>query len=198
MSRGYAVLEPNVRGSTGYGATYEGLDDGRRRLDAIADVAAAVEWLQDRPAVDSDKLAVLGTSYGGFLALSTLTRHPEKWAAGVSIAGIADLVTFPESTAEWRRSLREAEYGSLDTDREFLEDLSPSNRIEAIRAPLLLVHGENDPRVPPDLSRRLAGRAREHVPVELRVFEGEGHGITVPENRREAYRSVAEFLDEHV
>jgi len=198
VSRGYGVLEPNVRGSTGYGANYEELDDGRRRLDAIADVAAAVEWLRERPTVNQEDSRYSARPTAGFLALSTLTRHPEKWAAGVSIAGIADLVAFLESTAERRRSLREAEYGSLDTDRELLDDLSPSNRIDAIRAPLLLVHGENNPRIPPNVTRQLAEQAREHVPVELRVFEGEGHGITAPENRREAYRSVAGFLNEHV
>jgi dipeptidyl aminopeptidase/acylaminoacyl peptidase len=198
LDRGYGYFEPNVRGSTGYGKAYTHLDDVENRMDAVKDVRAGVEWLVDQPAVDPDRLAVMGGSYGGFMCLACLTEYPELWAAGVDIVGIASFVTFLENTGEWRRELREAEYGSLDEDREFLESISPLNRADRIRAPLFVLHGANDPRVPVGEAEQIAEEASEHVPVEKLIFDDEGHGITKRENRIEAYSAIAAFLDEHV
>jgi dipeptidyl aminopeptidase/acylaminoacyl peptidase len=198
VSRGYAVLEPNVRGSTGYGTSYTRLDDVRNRMDSVKDLRAAVGWLHDHPAVDPDRITALGGSYGGFMVLAALTEYPDLWAAGVDVVGIANFVTFLENTGVWRRELREAEYGSLAEDRSFLESISPINNIESIAAPLFVLHGENDPRVPVGEAEQIAEEASEHVPVEKLVFEDEGHGISKLENRIEAYTRVVEFLDEHV
>jgi len=199
LSRGYAVFEPNVRGSTGYGREYTHLDDVENRMDSVADIEAAVEWLSDHEAVDPDRIVAMGGSYGGFMVLAALTEYPDLWAAGVDVVGIANFVTFLENTGSWRRELREAEYGSLEEDREFLESVSPINNIESIAAPLFVMHGANDPRVPVGEAEQIAEEAREQgVPVEKLVFEDEGHGITKLENRIEAYTAVVDFLDEHV
>ena len=199
LSRGYAVFEPNVRGSTGYGKAYSHLDDVERRMDSVADVEAAVEWLTDHPAVDPDRIVAMGGSYGGFMVLAALTEYPDLWAAGVDIVGIANFVTFLENTGEWRRELREAEYGSLEDDREFLESISPINNVESVEAPLFVLHGENDPRVPVSEAHQIVEEARARdVPVRELVFEDEGHGVVKLENRIEAYRAIVEFLDEHV
>jgi len=198
VSRGYAVFEPNVRGSTGYGKAYTRADDVRNRMDSVKDLRAGVEWLHDHPAVDPDRVAALGGSYGGFMVLAALTEYPDLWAAGVDVVGIASFVTFLENTGDWRRELREAEYGSLEEDRAFLESISPINNIEAISAPLFVLHGANDPRVPVGEAERIAEEAGEHVPVEKLVFEDEGHGISKLENRIEAYTRVVDFLDEYV
>jgi len=199
LSRGYAVFEPNVRGSTGYGREYTHLDDVEKRMDSVADIEAAVEWLADHEAVDPDRVVAMGGSYGGFMVLAALTEYPDLWAAGVDIVGIANFVTFLENTGSWRRELREAEYGSLEEDREFLESVSPINNIESIAAPLFVMHGANDPRVPVGEAEQIAEEARgQGVPVEKLVFEDEGHGITKLENRIEAYTAVVDFLDEHV
>ncbi|MFB6195174.1 MAG: alpha/beta hydrolase family protein, partial [Haloplanus sp.] len=199
LSRGYAVFEPNVRGSTGYGREYTHLDDVRNRMDSVADIEAAVEWLADHEAVDPDRVVAMGGSYGGFMVLAALTEYPDLWAAGVDVVGIANFVTFLENTGSWRRELREAEYGSLAEDREFLESVSPINNIEHIAAPLFVMHGENDPRVPVGEAEQIVEKAREQgVPVEKLVFEDEGHGITKLENRIEAYTAVVDFLDRHV
>lgn len=107
-------------------------------------------------------------------------------------------VTFLENTGEWRRELREAEYGSLIEDRELLESISPLNTIEEIRAPLFVLHGANDPRVPVSEARQLVSAASDHVPVRQLVFEDEGHGLSKLENRIEAYSAIVTFLDEHV
>ncbi|SDX54727.1 S9 family peptidase [Halobellus clavatus] len=198
LANGYAVFEPNVRGSAGYGKAYGHLDDVENRMDSVKDIKAAVEWLEDHPAIDPDRIVAMGGSYGGFMVLAAMTEYPDLWAAGVDIVGIANFVTFLENTGEWRRELREAEYGSLDDDRAFLESISPLNTIEEIRAPLFVIHGANDPRVPVSEAHQLVEAASEHVPVRERIFEDEGHGIAKLENRIEAYSEVVEFLREHV
>ncbi len=199
LDRGYAYFEPNVRGSAGYGAEYAALDDIEKRMDSVADIEACVEWLQEHPAVDPDRIVAKGGSYGGFMVLAALTEYPELWAAGIDIVGIANFVTFLENTGDWRRELREAEYGSLEDDRAFLETISPINTVENIEAPLFVLHGENDPRVPVGEAEQIAEKAaKQGVPVRKLIFDDEGHGFSKLENRIEAYSSIAEFLDEHV
>ncbi|UPV73409.1 S9 family peptidase [Halorussus limi] len=199
LNRGYAYLEPNVRGSTGYGKAYTHLDDVEKRMDSVRDIAEAVEWLRDQPEIDPERVVAFGGSYGGFMVLAALTEYPDLWAAGVDVVGIANFVTFLENTGDWRREHREAEYGSLADDREFLESISPTNNIENIQAPLLVLHGANDPRVPVGEAEQIAETAADQgVPVEKLVFEDEGHGFSKLENRIEAYTTVADFLDEHV
>ena len=199
LANGYAVFEPNVRGSTGYGRSYTHLDDVERRMDAVADIEAAAEWLSLRPRIDGDRLVVMGGSYGGFMVLAALTQFPDRWAAGVDIVGIANFVTFLENTGSWRRALREAEYGSLEEDRAFLESISPINNVEAIEAPLFVLHGANDPRVPVGEAEQIAEEAADQgVPVRTLIFDDEGHGFTKLENRIEAYAAIVEFLDAHV
>ncbi|ELY51395.1 S9 family peptidase [Natronorubrum bangense] len=198
VDRGYAYFEPNVRGSAGYGADYAALDDVEKRMDSVADINACVEWLHDHPAVDPDRIAAKGGSYGGFMVLAALTEYPDRWAAGIDVVGIANFVTFLENTGDWRRELREAEYGSLAEDREFLEEISPTNNIEQIEAPLFVLHGENDPRVPVGEAEQIAEKAEQQgVPVRKLIFEDEGHGFSKLENRLEAYSEIADFLDEH-
>jgi dipeptidyl aminopeptidase/acylaminoacyl peptidase len=199
VNHGYAVFEPNVRGSSGYGKAYGHLDDVENRMDAVRDVEAAVEWLHDHPTADPDRIVAMGASYGGFMVLAALTEYPDLWAAGVDIVGIANFVTFLENTGEWRRELREAEYGSLDEDRAFLEEISPVNNIERIEAPLFVLHGANDPRVPVSEAHQIVEEARaQGVPVRELVFEDEGHGFSKLDNRIEAYREIVDFLDDHV
>jgi len=199
LGQEYAIFEPNVRGSTGYGRNYTHLDDVENRMDAVRDLRAGVAWLREQPVVDPDRVVALGGSYGGFMVLAALTEYPELWAAGVDIVGIANFLSFLENTGDWRRDLREAEYGRLDDDREFLESISPINNIERIDTPLFVAHGENDPRVPPGEARQIVDRATEQgVPVESLFFEDEGHGFTKLENRIEAYSAIASFLAEHV
>jgi dipeptidyl aminopeptidase/acylaminoacyl peptidase len=199
LEHGYAVFEPNVRGSTGYGRAYTHLDDVEKRMDSVADIEAAVEWLADRPDIDGDRIVAKGGSYGGFMVLAALTEYPELWAAGIDTVGIANFVTFLENTGSWRRELREAEYGSLSEDREFLESISPINNIESIEAPLFVLHGANDPRVPVGEAEQIVEQARaQGVPVRKLIFEDEGHGFSKLENRKEAYTEIVDFLDEHV
>lgn len=199
VQHGYAVFAPNVRGSTGYGRTYTHLDDVRRRMDSVADLKAAYEWLVADGGADPDRIALFGGSYGGFMVLAGLTTYPDLWAAGVDIVGIANFVTFLENTGAWRRKVRESEYGSLEEDRDFLESISPINHVEAIQAPLMVVHGANDPRVPLGEAEQIvdALKARD-VSVELLVYPDEGHGLAKLSNRLDAYPKIVDFLDRHL
>ncbi len=199
LAHGYAVFEPNVRGSTGYGRAYAALDDVEKRMDAVADLEAAAAYLAARSEIDGDRLIAKGGSYGGFMVLSALTEYPDRWAAGIDIVGIANFVTFLENTGSWRRKLREAEYGSLEGDRELLESISPIHAVDRIEAPLFVLHGANDPRVPLEEAEQIAERASEvGVPVRTLIFGDEGHGISKRDNRIEAYSAIVEFLDEYV
>jgi dipeptidyl aminopeptidase/acylaminoacyl peptidase len=199
VRHGYAVLMPNVRGSTGYGKAYSHLDDVEKRMDSVADLAHAVHWLRAQPGIDGGRLVVYGGSYGGFMVLAALTAYPELWAAGVDIVGISNLATFLENTSEYRRGHREAEYGSLARDRAFLERIAPINHVERIAAPLMVIHGANDPRVPLSEAEQLvkALEAR-NVPVEFLAFDDEGHGIVKLKNKQVAYPAIVAFLHQHV
>lgn len=198
LARGFAVVAPNVRGSTGYGRRYASLDDRERRHDAIADLAAVARWVAAHPRVNGPP-AVMGASYGGYLTLAGLTTYPDLFAAGVSIVGMADLVTFLEHTSGYRRAQREAEYGGLAEDRQMLAELSPLRRVEAVRAPLLVIHGANDPRVPVGETTELVDRLRRAGgTVESVIFDDEGHGIVRFANRVTAYQAVADFLERHL
>jgi dipeptidyl aminopeptidase/acylaminoacyl peptidase len=197
VSRGYAVAAPNVRGSSGYGKRYQALDDVERRLDSVRDLAELHAWLSARPEIDGSRAAVYGRSYGGYMVLAALAFQPELWAAGVEFVGISNLVTFLENTSEYRRAAREREYGSLARDREFLELASPGNRADAIRAPLFIEHGRNDPRVPVGESEQIHRALTERgVRCELAVYEDEGHMIEKLVNRVDAFERVVAFLDE--
>jgi dipeptidyl aminopeptidase/acylaminoacyl peptidase len=196
LHRGYAVFFPNVRGSTGYGKAYTHLDDVGLRMDSVRDLAHAAFWLREH---GHERIAVMGGSYGGFMVLAALTEYPDLWSAGVDIVGIANLVTFLENTGSYRRALREAEYGSLERDHDFLESISPIHKAENIRTPLMVIHGKNDPRVPVGEAEQIVERVRESGgTVEYLLYEDEGHGLAKLKNRLDAYPKVAAFLDEHL
>jgi dipeptidyl aminopeptidase/acylaminoacyl peptidase len=198
-NRGFTVVAPNVRGSSGYGRKYLGLDDVEKRMDAVRDLAAGVAWAVKAGVAHPKRIGVMGGSYGGFMVLAALTEYPDLWAAGVDIVGIANFVTFMENTGPWRRRLREAEYGSLENHRELLERISPIHKTDQIVAPLFVVHGANDPRVPIEESEQIVGRLRElGRPVEYLRYEDEGHGLAKLPNRLDAYPKIASFLDRHL
>lgn len=199
LQNGYSVFVPNVRGSTGYGKAYSHLDDVRRRMDSVADLAHGAHWLQQQPGIDGEKLVVYGGSYGGFMVLSAVTTYPDLWIAGVDFVGISNLATFLRNTSGYRRGHREAEYGSLAHDAEFLESIAPINHIEKIEAPLMVVQGANDPRVPLSESEQMVeamrGLGKE---VEFHVFDDEGHGLVRLNNKKVAYPAIISFLEKHV
>ena len=199
VQRGYCVLAPNVRGSSGYGRTYIHLDDVRKRMDSVHDLKYAWQWLVDSGWADSKRIAVMGGSYGGFMTLAAITSYPELWAAAVELYGIANFVSFLENTSSYRRKLRESEYGSQEDDADFLREISPIRHVDRITAPLMVLHGATDPRVPISETEQIveALQAQGKV-VEYVRFEDEGHGFIKRNNRVVAYSAIAEFLDKHL
>ncbi|GAC1457798.1 MAG: S9 family peptidase [Candidatus Limnocylindrales bacterium] len=199
VADGFHVLLPNVRGSTGYGRVYQSLDDVRLRMDSVRDLDAAAEWVAESGVAPAERIGVMGGSYGGFMTLAAIGFFPERWAAAVSIVGIANWVTFFERTDPWRRPLREAEYGSLEHDRAFLESISPITKLDAIRAPLMVIHGANDPRVPVFEADQLVTALRDRGrAVDYLRYEDEGHGLQKAANRADAWPKVVAFLRSHL
>lgn len=199
VNRGYAVLTPNVRGSTGYGRTYTHLDDVERRMDSVADLQAAVGWLRQSGRVDGDRIAVMGGSYGGFMVLAALTAYPDIWTAGVDIVGIANLETFLRNTGAYRRHWRIPEYGDPDRDAELFRRISPIHHVDRVAAPLMIIHGDNDPRVPLSEAEQMVGALeRRGLPVEFLRFPDEGHGVVKLKNKLVAYPAIGEFLDRYL
>ncbi|GAB2652596.1 S9 family peptidase [Saccharopolyspora gloriosae] len=197
-AQGHTVLVPNVRGSTGYGKSWYSADDGRKRLDSVQDLAALHEWLPQL-GLDPARSALWGGSYGGYMVLAGLAFQPRRWAAGVDIVGISSLVTFLENTSPYRRAHREREYGSLADDADFLREASPLTHVDEISAPLFVIHGANDPRVPLSEAEQLAEAVRRNgVECELLVFDDEGHGLAKRSNRLNAYPRALAFLTRHL
>jgi dipeptidyl aminopeptidase/acylaminoacyl peptidase len=195
---GHTVIAPNVRGSTGYGKRWYSLDDVRLRLDSVADLAAIHDHLGDF-GLDPARAALYGGSYGGYMVLAGLAFQPGRWAAGVDIVGISSLETFLRNTSAYRRAIREREYGSLEHDLDFLREASPLTRIDDIDAPLLVIHGANDPRVPLTEAEQVhAALVANGVTCELLVFDDEGHGLAKRGNRLVAYPRVVDFLGRHL
>jgi dipeptidyl aminopeptidase/acylaminoacyl peptidase len=199
LSRGYAVLDPNVRGSTGYGKTYTHLDDVEKREDSVKDLAAAHQWLVREGRADPKRIAVMGGSYGGYMTMAAITLYPEMWAAAVNTVGIVNWETFLKNTSGYRRRQREVEYGMLDKNIEFLRSVSPMRKIDAITTPLFVIHGKNDPRVPYTEAEQVVDALKKRgAPVEYKLYLDEGHGISKLKNRLELYPLVADFLDKHL
>src|SRR5579884_102899 len=199
VHRGFAVLTPNVRGSLGYGRTYTHLDDVEKRMDSVADLQAAVEWLRASGRVDGEKIAVYGGGYGGFMVLAALTTYPDLWAAGVDIVGIANLETFLRNTSAYRRHWRIPEYGDPDANADLFREISPIHHVDRIEAPLLVIHGDNDPRVPLSEAEQIVeALERRGRPVQFLHFPDEGHGVIKLKNKLVAYPAIAAFLDEYL
>lgn len=195
VASGFNVLTTNVRGSTGYGKEYSHLDDVELRMDSVRDLVHAQKWIVANVPGSENRIGIMGQSYGGFMTLAAITEYPDLWFAAVDIVGISNFVSFLERTGPWRRRHRESEYGSLANDRAFLEKISPIRKVDDIRAPLFVIHGRNDPRVPLHETEQLIGmlEARNH-PVEAIVYDDEGHGLSKRTNRISGYTAAVDFL----
>ncbi len=199
LTRGYAVLATNVRGSTGYGKTFTHLDDVRKREDSVKDLAYAVEWLKINGGADSRRIAVTGGSYGGYMTLAAITLYPELWSAAVCTVGISNWESFMKNTSGYRRKQREVEYGSLEKDGDFLRSISPIAKVDKIKTPLFVIAGKNDPRVPYTEAEQIVGALKNRgAIVQYRLFDDEGHGVSKLKNRLELYPQVADFLDKYM
>jgi len=195
LAQGYAVLMPNVRGSTGYGRAAMESDDREDRLLSVHDLAAGGGWLAALPGIDPARIAVMGQSYGGYMVLAAITEHPELWRTAIDLYGIADFGTLLASTGVWRRAHRSDEYGDPVRHRALFDRISPVRHVDRIQAPLLVLHGTRDSRVAITESEQIvAALQARRKPVQYEVFDYAGHGFIRPDDRRRVYAAVAAHL----
>jgi dipeptidyl aminopeptidase/acylaminoacyl peptidase len=195
---GYAVILPNVRGSSGYGKTYVALDNGMKREDSVRDIGALLDWIGTQPGLDAKRIVLIGGSYGGYMVLASMTHYNDRLRGAVDIVGISSFVTFLESTAEYRRDLRRPEYGDERDPkmRAFFERISPLNNAGKITKPMLVIQGKNDPRVPYTESEQLVAKIRANGgEVWYLVGLNEGHGFAKRDNIDYYQWTVAMFLE---
>jgi dipeptidyl aminopeptidase/acylaminoacyl peptidase len=199
LNQGYAVVAPNIRGSTGYGKTYTHLDDGRNRMDAVKDVIFLMEWLKNTGEIDAEKAAIVGGSYGGFIVLAAISHFPNLWAAAIDIVGMSSIRSFLKTTSPWRKKLREAEYGTIEKDGDYFEQIDPLNHADKIKAPLMIIHGVNDPRVPIQESDQIVAKLKKrNHPVTYIRIEAEGHTMMKLKNKLSSYSEMAAFLEKYL
>jgi dipeptidyl aminopeptidase/acylaminoacyl peptidase len=199
LDQGFAVLMPNMRGSTGYGRAYMEADEVDKRPDYLSDLQAARAWLAARPDIDARRIGIMGQSYGGWAVLAAITLQPSLWQAACDYYGIADFVTLLERTGPWRRDHRAREYGFPGTDDALFERISPLRHVANVVAPLLVLHADRDPRVPMNESEIFVRAMQERgKPVRYERLTWAGHGFNAPEHRSRVYRAVAEHFHTHL
>jgi dipeptidyl aminopeptidase/acylaminoacyl peptidase len=198
---GITLIAPNVRGSSGFGKTFVGLDDGRKREDAVRDIGALLDWIATQPDLDASRVAVYGGSYGGYMVHAVAVHYSARIRAAIAVVGISHFVSFLERTETYRRDLRRAEYGDERDPamREFLDRISPLTNASRIKVPLFVIHGRNDPRVAVSEAEQIARTVRGNgVPVWLMIADNEGHGFAKKENADYAFYARVLFLQRHL
>jgi dipeptidyl aminopeptidase/acylaminoacyl peptidase len=199
LSRGIAVLATNIRGSTGYGKSYQRLVQRDWGGGDMQDWEHAVKWLHQQAWVDPNRIGVYGGSYGGFAVLTCVTRLPDYWAAAVDIFGPSNLVTFAKAVPPtWKRFIARF-VGDPETEVDFLMERSPITYVENVKTPLLVIQGATDPRVVKGESDQMVEKLKSlGRDVEYVVFDDEGHGFTKRANELKAYGLAAEWLERHL
>ena len=202
VNHGYVVLGINNRGSSGYGKTFYTADDQKHGREPLWDCVEAKKWLQSQPFVDGKRIGIIGGSYGGYMVLAALAFQPEVFDVGVDIFGVSNWLRTLKSIPPYWESFRQALYkeiGDPVKDEAMLRANSPLFHADKIRRPLLVLQGQNDPRViKPESDEIVEAVKKNHVPVEYVVFPDEGHGFTKKANEIRAYSATLEFLDKHL
>jgi dipeptidyl aminopeptidase/acylaminoacyl peptidase len=196
---GIALIQPNVRGSAGFGKTFLSLDDGMKREDAVKDIGALLDWIAGQPNLDASRVLVAGGSYGGYMSLAVAATYPERIAGAIDVVGISNFVTFLQNTESYRRDVRRVEYGDERDPamREFLIRISPLTQAAKITKPLFVVQGKNDPRVPYTEAEQIVAKARANgTPIWYLRAENEGHGFARKENADFQFYATVMFLRE--
>ncbi|WP_300577624.1 alpha/beta fold hydrolase [Phenylobacterium sp.] len=194
---GAAVIIPNVRGSTGYGKTYLSLDNAEKREDSVKDIGALLDWVATQPDLDASRVAVVGQSYGGYMALAVAAHYNDRLVGVIDLYGISDFITFLENTEGYRRDLRRAEYGDERDPamRAVFESIAPINMSDRMKKPMMIYQGANDPRVPASESEQMVGRLRaQGTEVWYVLAKDEGHGVHKKSNQEAVRATEVQFL----
>jgi protease II len=198
---GVTMIQPNVRGSSGFGKTFLTLDNGFKREDSVKDIGSLLDWIATQPDLDASKVIVMGGSYGGYMSLAVSTNYADRIAGAIDVVGISNFVTFLETTESYRRDLRRVEYGDERDPkmREHLIAISPLTNAHKITKPLFVIQGKNDPRVPVTEAEQIVAKARANKsPVWYLRGENEGHGFARRENAEFQMAAMVKFLQETV
>jgi dipeptidyl aminopeptidase/acylaminoacyl peptidase len=198
---GVAVLAPNVRGSSGYGKHYLKLDNGFKREDSVRDIGALLDWIEQQPELDSRRVAVMGGSYGGYMVLASMSHYNDRLCCGIDIVGISNFITFLKNTKSYRRDLRRVEYGDERDPamRRHLEQISPTTNAHKITKPMLIVQGQNDPRVPASEAEQMLRAIRKNGGEAWYLLaKDEGHGFRKKSNRDFYNQAVILFLQTYL
>jgi dipeptidyl aminopeptidase/acylaminoacyl peptidase len=199
LDQGYALLVPNMRGSTGYGRAYMEADEVELRFDYLQDMATGHAFMAAHPALDPARIGIIGESYGGWATLAGISMQPDLWKAAVDYFGLSDMIGFYHTTSPYRRDHRAREYGFPSTDEAVLRELSPIQHVGKIKAPLLVLHADRDPRVPMGQSDLIVAAMQERqMKVTYEKYEHGGHGFVFPEHRRRAFTAIADHLQQHL
>jgi len=202
VNHGYVVLGINNRGSSGYGKTFFAADDQKHGREPLWDCVEAKKWLQTQPFVDGKRIGIIGGSYGGYMVLAALAFQPEVFDVGVDIFGVSNWLRTLQSIPPYWESFRLALYkeiGDPVKDEAMLRANSPLFHADKIRRPLLVLQGQNDPRViKPESDEIVEAVKKNNVPVQYVVFADEGHGFTKKANEIRAYSATLEFLDKYL
>jgi dipeptidyl aminopeptidase/acylaminoacyl peptidase len=201
-NRGYACLQVNFRGSTGYGKNFVNAADREWGGKMHNDLVDAVDWAVKSGIADPKKVAIYGGSYGGYAALVGATFTPNLFCCAVDIVGPSNLITFLNTIPPYWEPLRKLFYqriGDPEKDAEFLTSRSPLFKVDQIEIPMLIAQGANDPRVKQAESEQIvAAMKQKGIEYEYLLFPEEGHGFARPENRLKFYGAAEKFLSKHL
>lgn len=198
---GITLIQPNVRGSSGFGKTFLAMDNGFKREDSVKDIGALLDWIKTQPDLDADRIIVAGGSYGGYMSLAVATHYSDRIAGAIDIVGISHFVTFLNNTESYRRDLRRVEYGDERDPamKEFLDKISPLTNASKIKKPLFVIQGKNDPRVPYTEAEQIVAKVRElGTPVWYLRAENEGHGFARKENSDYMNWAIVKFMEQTI
>ncbi len=201
LELGVAIVAPNVRGSLGYGKDFLTLDNGYKREDSVKDIGSLLDWIETRPELDRERIAVMGGSYGGYMVLASMTHFNHRLCCGIDIVGISNFVTFLKNTKSYRRDLRRVEYGDERDPkmRKHLERISPTSNAHKITKPMLIVQGLNDPRVPASEAEQMLKAIRGNGGEAWYLLaKDEGHGFRKKNNRDYFAKAVIIFLQQYL
>ena len=198
---GVAIIYPNVRGSTGYGKSFQKLDNGFLREGSYQDISTLLDWIQTQPDLDANRVLITGGSYGGFMTLAVATNYNNRICCSVEEVGPSNLVTFLEHTSGYRQDLRRVEYGDERDPKmhDYLESIAPYNKAKNITKPLFVIAGKNDPRVPASESEQMVKIVRQNgTPVWWLMAKDEGHGFGKKKNQDYQFYATVMFVKEYL
>ncbi|MFT7724088.1 MAG: S9 family peptidase [Roseateles sp.] len=198
---GMALIQPNVRGSSGYGKSFLAMDNGFKREDSVKDIGALLDWIAAQPGLDASRVLVMGGSYGGYMTLAVSTHYADRIAGAIDVVGISHFVTFLNNTESYRRDLRRVEYGDERDPamKAHLEKISPLTNAARIKKPLFVIQGKNDPRVPYTEAEQIVATVRQGgTPVWYLRAENEGHGFQKKDNQDYQFYATVLFMQQTV